>query len=236
MTLTDPCHIPDPTAPLVLISLLCPKQWHRSSASITSAQPSSSRASEGEHPQGHPPHLPAPTFGVQPGPVPCTAASPCSRPPGSLLLLGCWGWDAIHTHPRNAALQKEERSARPCWDHPAQEMFPGELGQAGTPCAPHSQEWNLFPWSWRTHSTSCLSVRGRCLGRVCSVWSTEPLAWLSLLEWSQLTELRQEGAAVPGDSHVCPCSQAPLQSQGPPTCPGHCLPSPPVSPRWDGMG
>lgn len=140
-----PCHIPDPAAPLVLINLLCQKQWHRSSASTTNGQCSPSPASEGEQPQGHPTHLPAPTFGVQPGPVPCSPASPCSRPPGSLLLSGCQGWDAIHTHPSSAALQREERSARPCWDHPP---YPGDVSRgAGQLCASHSQEWNLFPWS-----------------------------------------------------------------------------------------
>lgn len=53
-----PCHIPDPAAPLVLINLLCQKQWHRSSASTTNGQCSPSPASEGEQPPGTP-HTPS---------------------------------------------------------------------------------------------------------------------------------------------------------------------------------
>lgn len=142
-----PSHIQDPDRSPGFDQPSLPKAMAQELSSSTNAQCSSSPASEGEHPPGTPPHPPAPTFGVQPRPVPCTPASPCFRPPGSLLLLGCQGWDAVHTHPRNATLRREEMSAHPCWDHPIQEKFPGELGWAETPCAPHSQEWNLLPWS-----------------------------------------------------------------------------------------
>lgn len=95
----------------------------------------------------HPTCFPTPTFGVCPGPAPCTPASPCSRPPGSLLLSGGRGRDDVHACLSSTALQREEMSVHPCWDHPAQEMLAGEPGKAGTPSGPRSQEQILFPWS-----------------------------------------------------------------------------------------
>lgn len=114
-SLPDPCQIQHPIIPLILMNWLCQKPSPTRSASIANARCFSSLVGEGGQPlaMSRPTRFPAPTFRVHSGPAPRMPASPCSRPPGSPLLSGGRGWDAVHTRPSSTTLQREEMSARP---------------------------------------------------------------------------------------------------------------------------